>query len=117
LFPLNFPDSSEAQTEILKESLILELEELVNPDDRTLVRRKQALLDEIRQRNRPPKLTGPRNDLDSMRLSFRDNLIAMQLEGLPVSSLTPSYDYWGYMDALKRKYEKSTPKPMPTNVT
>lgn len=89
--------------------MLFQIDELLRPDDETLVSEKESLLYEIRESLKPPRLTGKHSELVRVRQNYVDTKIALQLEHLPVDELTTSLAFWQYVEALERKYKAKTP--------
>ncbi|WP_128547193.1 hypothetical protein [Larkinella soli] len=85
----------------------MEIDSQLIPDDPHLAMRQADLLKRITDQHTPPVLDykHPDNAVDSLRKQYRKNRVAMQLEGLPVTDETTTYDYWSFYEALQEKYK------------
>lgn len=113
LFPLQFPDNSEAIFDLRRETLRLEIDELLEPDSIYLDRQRDRLQHEFLQLSQPIKVSGPGSQLTTMRKTYIDNRIAMELEGLNVDDSTPSVQFWRYIEAMERKFKAKNARNKP----
>jgi len=85
--------------------LLLEIDDVIEANG-SMAERRASLNAELLEALRPPKLAGPGNVLEAVRRSYTNNKISLQLEGLPVDDLTPSFQFWEYITAIEEKYRK-----------
>lgn len=105
-FPANFPDHERENAERLQRALLVEIDEIVNPDDVSLEARRKGVELELLETLKPPLMAGAGNIPDAIREGYRNNLMALQGEGLPVSHLTPAFEFWDYIRYINDKYRK-----------
>jgi hypothetical protein len=105
-FPDHFSDGVREQESLQARIMILELDELIDPENPTLDDRRRSINREIQETIKPPILTGKKNQLDQIRKNYVDNKIALQLEGLPVDDQTPALQFWEYLIALDARYRR-----------
>jgi hypothetical protein len=103
LFPDQFPDGESDLFLVSLESMLLEADELLDPDNPRLQSRRESLKYDIQQLSLPAVMVGPGNALDSLRNSYIENRVSLELEGLNVSKNTSSVDYWQYIVVLSRR--------------
>ncbi|RYC70861.1 hypothetical protein [Spirosoma sordidisoli] len=95
----------------LQRLLLLQIDEVIDPDNPALADQRKSLVYEIQQSLKPPRFVGKNNDWERIRSNYVGNKIALQLEHLPVTDQTPSLDFWQYVDALEKKYKAQQPQP------
>jgi hypothetical protein len=97
----------------LQESILFEIDTLINQyegvDEPYLAIRQANLLEALGERSKPPVFESDRKDnvLSQMRNHYASNLTAIQLEGLPATESTSSYQFWTWYNALEKKYKAS----------
>ncbi len=88
---------------------MLQIDELLDPDNPTLDDQRNTLAYEIQESIKPPVLSGPASQLKAIREVYVSNKIALQMEHLPVDDNTPSFAFWQYLIAVDKKYKASLP--------
>lgn len=95
----------------MQQALLLEIDELLTPNDAGLSGRRASLTSAIQDTIKPPVLLGNDSQPERIRKSYVSNKIALQLEGLPVDDQTPALNFWQYVSALEEKYRRTKPTP------
>lgn len=106
-YPRQFPDSEAGQAQLLQEFILLQIDEVLEPDDPNLELRRMSFWQEMADAGTPPVLESGHaaNSMDRMRKYYQQTKVAMLMEHLPVTDGTPSYDYWAFVAAVEEKYK------------
>lgn len=89
--------------------ILLEIDELIDPDNPALEGQRNSIVYEIQQSIKPPMLTGETSQLKAIRQSYFKNKMALQMEHIPITDQTASMEFWQYLTALDEKYRRSIP--------
>lgn len=111
MLPERFPDGETERLSLIQRLLMQECDELLEPESEPVQQNRAVLNDELRERIRPPELSGKHSQLSAIRRGYVESKIALQLEGLPVSDATPALDFWQYVEAIESKYKRHQTKP------
>ncbi|GAB4035029.1 hypothetical protein [Spirosoma gilvum] len=107
-FPMHFPDTQTEAEERIQRALLVQIDEIVQPDDPSLESRRKGVERDFLESIKPPLMNGRGNVPDAIRNAYRKNKFLLLTEGLPVDDQTPSFTFWSYITELQSKYRRQS---------